>query len=42
MRANALDAARTANAAAALSVTGRGPATAPSAAELARFLAAAR
>jgi sugar/nucleoside kinase (ribokinase family) len=38
--ADALDAARTANAAAALSVTRRGPATAPSAAELARFLAA--
>jgi sugar/nucleoside kinase (ribokinase family) len=37
--ADALDAARTANAAAALSVTRRGPATAPSAAELARFLA---
>jgi sugar/nucleoside kinase (ribokinase family) len=37
-----LDAARTANAAAALSVTRRGPATAPSAAELARFIAAAR
>lgn len=37
---DALDAARTANAAAALSVTRRGPATAPSAAELARFLAA--
>ena len=33
------DAARGANAAAALSVTRRGPATAPSAAELARFLA---
>jgi sugar/nucleoside kinase (ribokinase family) len=33
------DAARTANAAAALSVTRRGPATAPTAAELARFLA---
>jgi sugar/nucleoside kinase (ribokinase family) len=31
-------AARTANAAAALSVTRRGPATAPTAAELARFL----
>jgi len=38
--ADALDAARTANAAAALSVTRRGPATAPSAAELGRFLAA--
>jgi sugar/nucleoside kinase (ribokinase family) len=38
--AGALDAARTANAAAALSVTRRGPATAPSAAELARFLSA--
>jgi sugar/nucleoside kinase (ribokinase family) len=38
--ADALDAARTANAAAALSVTRRGPATAPTAAELARFLAA--
>jgi sugar/nucleoside kinase (ribokinase family) len=38
--ADALDAARTANAAAALSVTRRGPATAPSATELARFLAA--
>ena len=38
--ADALDAARTANAAAALSVTRRGPATAPSPAELARFLAA--
>ena len=38
--ADAADAARTANAAAALSVTRRGPATAPSAAELARFLAA--
>ncbi len=37
--ADALAAARTANAAAALSVTRRGPATAPSAAELARFLA---
>jgi sugar/nucleoside kinase (ribokinase family) len=35
-------AARTANAAAALSVTRRGPATAPDAAELARFLAAGR
>jgi sugar/nucleoside kinase (ribokinase family) len=33
-------AARAANAAAALSVTKRGPATAPTAAELARFLAA--
>ena len=33
-------AARTANAAAALSVTRRGPATAPTAAELSRFLAA--
>ena len=33
------EAARTANAAAALSVTRRGPATAPAAAELARFLA---
>ena len=33
-----IDAARTANAAAALSVTRRGPATAPTAAELARFL----
>jgi sugar/nucleoside kinase (ribokinase family) len=38
--ADDIDAARTANAAAALSVTRRGPATAPSAAELARFLAA--
>jgi len=38
--ADPLDAARTANAAAALSVTRRGPATAPSQAELARFLAA--
>ncbi len=38
--ADAADAARTANAAAALAVTRRGPATAPSAAELARFLAA--
>jgi sugar/nucleoside kinase (ribokinase family) len=38
--ADEADAARTANAAAALSVTRRGPATAPSAAELARFLAA--
>jgi sugar/nucleoside kinase (ribokinase family) len=37
--ADEADAARTANAAAALSVTRRGPATAPSAAELARFLA---
>ncbi len=36
------DAARTANAAAALSVTRRGPATAPTAAELARFLDEAR
>jgi sugar/nucleoside kinase (ribokinase family) len=36
---HALEAARTANAAAALSVTRHGPATAPSAAELARFLA---
>jgi sugar/nucleoside kinase (ribokinase family) len=36
----AADAARTANAAAALSVTSRGPATAPTASELARFLAA--
>ena len=35
----AADAARTANAAAALSVTRRGPATAPTASELARFLA---
>ena len=34
------DAAREANAAAALSVTRRGPATAPTAAELASFLAA--
>jgi sugar/nucleoside kinase (ribokinase family) len=33
-------AARAANAAAALSVTRRGPATAPTAAELTRFLAA--
>jgi sugar/nucleoside kinase (ribokinase family) len=33
-------AARTANAAAALSVTRRGPATAPTAASLAQFLAA--
>jgi sugar/nucleoside kinase (ribokinase family) len=38
--ADAVTAARTANAAAALSVTRRGPATAPSEAELARFLAA--
>jgi sugar/nucleoside kinase (ribokinase family) len=38
--ADAADAARTANAAAALSVTRRGPATAPGAAELASFLAA--
>jgi sugar/nucleoside kinase (ribokinase family) len=38
--ADEADAARTANAAAALSVTRRGPATAPAAAELARFLAA--
>jgi sugar/nucleoside kinase (ribokinase family) len=38
--ADAVAAARTANAAAALSVTRRGPATAPSEAELARFLAA--
>jgi sugar/nucleoside kinase (ribokinase family) len=37
--ADAADAARTANAAAALSVTRRGPATAPTTAELARFLA---
>jgi sugar/nucleoside kinase (ribokinase family) len=37
--ADALDAARTANAAAALSVTRRGPATAPAESELARFLA---
>jgi sugar/nucleoside kinase (ribokinase family) len=37
--ADVADAARTANAAAALSVTRRGPATAPTAAELARFLA---
>jgi sugar/nucleoside kinase (ribokinase family) len=37
--ADELTAARTANAAAALSVTRRGPATAPTAAELARFLA---
>ena len=37
--ADALDAARTANAAAALSVTRRGPATAPADSELARFLA---
>jgi sugar/nucleoside kinase (ribokinase family) len=36
--ADEIDAARTANAAAALSVTRRGPATAPTAAELARFL----
>ncbi len=36
-----IDAARTANAAAALSVTRRGPATAPTAAELAAFLTAA-
>jgi len=36
--ADDVDAARTANAAAALSVTRRGPATAPTAAELARFL----
>jgi sugar/nucleoside kinase (ribokinase family) len=35
----AADAARTANAAAAMSVTRRGPATAPTAAELATFLA---
>jgi sugar/nucleoside kinase (ribokinase family) len=38
--ADEADAARTATAAAALSVTRRGPATAPAAAELARFLAA--
>jgi len=38
--ADEIDAARTANAAAALSVTRRGPATAPTAAELARFLSA--
>jgi len=38
--ADPLAAARTANAAAALAVTRRGPATAPSQAELARFLAA--
>jgi sugar/nucleoside kinase (ribokinase family) len=38
--ADEIDAARTANAAAALSVTRRGPATAPAAAELAGFLAA--
>jgi len=37
--ADVADAVRTANAAAALSVTRRGPATAPTAAELARFLA---
>jgi sugar/nucleoside kinase (ribokinase family) len=37
--ADVMDAARIANAAAALSVTRRGPATAPSQAELARFLA---
>lgn len=37
--ADAIDAARTANAAAALSVTSYGPATAPTAAELARFVA---
>jgi sugar/nucleoside kinase (ribokinase family) len=36
--ADEIDAARTANAAAALSVTRHGPATAPTAAELARFL----
>ena len=35
----AADAARTANAAAAMSVTRRGPATAPTVAELATFLA---
>jgi sugar/nucleoside kinase (ribokinase family) len=38
--ADEVGAARAANAAAALSVTKRGPATAPTAAELARFLAA--
>ena len=38
--ADEITAARTANAAAALSVTSRGPATAPTAAELARFLSA--
>lgn len=38
--ADALDAARVANAAAALSVTRRGPASAPSEEELERFLAA--
>jgi len=38
--ADEITAARTANAAAALSVTRRGPATAPTAAELARFLSA--
>jgi len=38
MGADEMMAARTANAAAALSVTRRGPATAPTAAELARFL----
>jgi len=37
--ADEVDAARTANAAAALSVTRRGPATGPAAAELTRFLA---
>ncbi|MFC7643886.1 PfkB family carbohydrate kinase [Streptosporangium lutulentum] len=37
--ADPIDAARTANAAAALSVTSYGPATAPTAAELARFVA---
>jgi sugar/nucleoside kinase (ribokinase family) len=40
--ADPLTAARTSNAAAALSVTRRGPATAPTRAELARFLAGAR
>jgi sugar/nucleoside kinase (ribokinase family) len=40
--ADELQAARTANAAAALSVTRRGPATAPTAAELARFLGGPR
>jgi sugar/nucleoside kinase (ribokinase family) len=39
MGADAVDAARTANAGAALSVTSRGPATAPTAERLARFLA---
>ncbi len=40
--ANAAEAARRANAAAAISVTRRGPATAPNATELERFLSRAR